>query len=190
MAENYFVTLNNINVNDHTEEKGGLTYLSWAWAWAEIKKLHPDATYKIYKNDVNWFYHTDGKTCWVETGVTINGIEHVEMLPVMDYRNNSISADKVTSTDVNKAIQRSLTKACARHGLGLYIYSGEDLPEEEVKAQALTKEETIAKIKGILEQKNIPLETFETAGGKKVEEMSLEELEKGMEFAKKAEVRK
>ena len=64
-------------------------------------------------------------------GVTVNGIEHIEYLPVMDYRNQSINADKVTSFDVNKAIQRSLTKAVARHGLGLYIYAGEDLPEAE-----------------------------------------------------------
>ena len=73
----------------------------------------------------------DGRTCWVKTGVTVNGIEHIEYLPVMDYKNKSISIENITSFDVNKAIQRSLTKACARHGLGLYIYAGEDLPEEE-----------------------------------------------------------
>ena len=133
--DNYFVTLNNINVNEKTEKKNGLTYLSWAWAWGEVKKLHPDATYTIYENASRWNYHTDGKTCWVKTGVTINGIEHIEYLPVMDYRNASIPFEKVTSFDVNKAIQRSLTKAVARHGLGLYIYAGEDLPEEE-KANA------------------------------------------------------
>lgn len=133
--DNYFVTLNNINVNEKTEKKNGLTYLSWAWAWGEVKKLHPDATYTIYENVDGWNYHTDGKTCWVKTGVTVNGIEHIEYLPVMDYRNASIPFEKVTSFDVNKAIQRSLTKALARHGLGLYIYAGEDLPEEE-KANA------------------------------------------------------
>ena len=129
--DNYFVALNNINVNDKTEKKNGLTYLSWAWAWGEVKKLFPDATYTIYENGVGWNYHTDGRTCWVKTGVTVNGVEHVEYLPVMDFRNASIPAEKVTSFDVNKAIQRSLTKAVARHGLGLYIYAGEDLPEEE-----------------------------------------------------------
>lgn len=129
--DNYFSTLNAINVNDKTEKKNGLTYLSWAWAWGEVKKLFPDATYTIYENKDGLFYHTDGRTCWVKTGVTVNGIEHIEYLPVMDYRNASISADKVTSFDVNKAIQRSLTKACARHGLGLYVYAGEDLPEGE-----------------------------------------------------------
>ncbi len=129
--DNYFVRLNNINVNDKTEKKNGLTYLSWAWAWGEVKKLHPDATYTIYENANGLFYHTDGKSCWVKTGVTVNGIEHIEYLPVMDFRNASIPAEKVTSFDVNKAIQRSLTKAVARHGLGLYVYAGEDLPEEE-----------------------------------------------------------
>lgn len=129
--DNYFNTLNAINVNGKTESKNGLTYLSWAFAWGEVKKLFPDATYTIYENADGWNYHTDGRTCWVKTGVTVNGIEHIEYLPVMDYKNRSISADAVTSFDVNKAIQRSLTKAVARHGLGLYIYAGEDLPEGE-----------------------------------------------------------
>lgn len=131
--DNYFALLNGINVNDKTEKKEGLTYLSWAWAWGEVKKLFPNAFYTIYENANGWNYHTDGKTCWVKTGVTVNGIEHIEYLPVMDNKNNSISAEKVTSFDVNKAIQRSLTKAIGRHGLGLYIYAGEDLPEDERK---------------------------------------------------------
>ena len=129
--DNYFNDLYAVNVNGHTEKKNGLTYLSWAWAWGEIKKRHPDATYTVYENADGWNYHTDGRTCWVKTGVTVNGIEHIEYLPVMDYKNKSIPVENVTSFDVNKAIQRSLTKACARHGLGLYIYAGEDLPEEE-----------------------------------------------------------
>ena len=133
MNDNYFTKLNSINVNDKTEKKGNLTYLSWAWAWQEVKKNFSDATYTIYENASGWNYHTDGRTCWVKTGVTINGQEHIEYLPVMDYQNKSIPAERVTSFDVNKAIQRSLTKAAARHGLGLYIYAGEDLPEEESK---------------------------------------------------------
>lgn len=126
-----FETLNAVNVNGHSEKKNGLTYLSWAWAWSEVKKAYPDAQYTIYETPEGCFYWTDGRTCWVKTGVTINGLEHIEYLPVMDYRNAAIPLEKVTSTDVNKAIQRSLTKACARHGLGLYIYAGEDLPEAE-----------------------------------------------------------
>lgn len=126
----YFSELNKIDVSDKIEKKNGLSYLSWAYAWGELKKRYPDSTYTIYENAQGFNYHTDGRTAWVKTGVTVCGIEHIEYLPVMDYRNNSITIDKLTSFDVNKAIQRSLTKAVARHGLGLYIYAGEDLPEE------------------------------------------------------------
>lgn len=144
--ESIFARLNGVNVNGHTEEKNGLTYLSWAWAWAEVKKLYPSATYTIYERETEFGpvnYFTDGKTCWVKTGVTIEGLEHIEDLPVMDFKNRSILLDNVTSMDVNKAIQRSLTKACARHGLGLYIYAGEDLPEAEANVKTpQTKDET------------------------------------------------
>lgn len=130
-----FETLSAINCNGHTEKKNGLTYLSWAWAWAELKKRYPASYYTIYETADGMFYHTDGKTCWVKTGVTLvdseYSLEHIEYLPVMDYKNKSITKNDVTSFDVNKAIQRSLTKATARHGLGLYIYAGEDLPEGE-----------------------------------------------------------
>ncbi len=129
-----FETLNAINVNEHTEKKNGLTYLSWAWAWGELKKRYPDSNFIVYERGTEYGpvnYFTDGKTCWVKTGVFVNGLEHLEMLPVMDFKNRAIPLDQVTSTDVNKAIQRSLTKAVARHGLGLYIYAGEDLPEED-----------------------------------------------------------
>ena len=144
--QSIFEVLNAINVNEHTEEKNGLTYLSWAWAWAEVKKHYPMAFYTIYENKDGLNYHTDGRTCWVKTGVTIDGLEHIEYLPVMDFRNQSITADKVTSFDVNKAIQRSLTKACARHGLGLYVYAGEDLPEGEKTSLADEMREAIDKV--------------------------------------------
>lgn len=146
MNENYFSTLYAINVSDKTEKKNGLTYLSWAWAWAEIKKIHPYAIYTIYENSNGWFYHTDGKTCWVKTGVTIEGTEHIEYLPVMDNKNRSIPAESVTSFDVNKAIQRSLTKAVARHGLGLYVYAGEDLPDDEKEAKNPREEKKPKKV--------------------------------------------
>lgn len=143
MENNYFIELNKIDVNDKIEKKNGLSYLSWAYAWGELKKRFPNATYKIYENTlptgyvVNYF--TDGKTSYVKTSVTVNDIEHIEELPVMDYRNKSIPLEAMTSFDVNKAIQRSLTKAVARHGLGLYIYAGEDLPEQEPKQEAPKK---------------------------------------------------
>lgn len=199
MAENYFVELNKIDVTGKTEKKGNLTYLSWAWAWGELKKKHPDATYTIYENADGLFYHTDGKTCWVKTGVTVNGIEHIEYLPVMDFRNNSISVDKVTSTDVNKTIQRSLTKAVARHGLGLYIYAGEDLPEDlrsedEKKFDEKTekmKKSTISEkdqqtLRGVCEQKGLKVEQVFT---KPLNELTGEEyvqaLQKLSELGKK-----
>ena len=134
MQENtVFSTLNAINCNEHTERKGSLTYLSWAWAWQMVKTHFPDATYTIYENPEGWNYFTDGRTCWVKTGVTIQGLEHIEYLPVMDNSNKSIQLIDVRSFDVNRSIQRSLTKACARHGLGLYIYAGEDLPDSADK---------------------------------------------------------
>ena len=128
--DNYFTTLNSVDVSAKVEKKNGMSYLSWAYAWGELKKRHPTATYTIYENKDGWNYHTDGKTCWVKTGVTVDGIEHIEDLPIMDVRNRSIPLANVTSFDVNKAIQRSLTKAVARHGLGLYVFAGEDLPED------------------------------------------------------------
>ena len=152
-----FETLNKINVNDKTERKGNLTYLSWSWAYAEVKKAFPDMNYTVFEREtpygmVNYF--TDGKTCWTKVGVTINGQEHIEMLPVMDFSNKSIPLEKITSVDVNKSIQRCLTKAIARHGLGLYIYAGEDLPEDEAEtlrkkneAQAAEFEKIDKKIK-------------------------------------------
>lgn len=124
-----FAVLNKINCNEHTEKKGSLTYLSWAWAWKMVKENYPEASYTIYEDANGIPYFTDGRTCWVKTGVTINGLEHIEYLPIMDFKNQSIPLERVTSMDVNKTIQRSLTKACARHGLGLYIYAGEDLPD-------------------------------------------------------------
>jgi len=154
MAEktSVFETLNRINVSDKTDKKGNLTYLSWAWAWGEVKKAYPDANYTIYEREtpmgpVNYF--TDGKTCWVKTGMTIDGLEHIEMLPVMDFSNRSVPLEKLNSTDVNKAIQRSLTKAAARHGLGLYIYAGEDLPEDEAETLRKKNETQAAELKKI-----------------------------------------
>lgn len=128
--ENYFAELNALNVSGHTEKKMGLTYLSWPWAWGELKKADVNANYVVYENPEGWIYFTDGKTAWVKVGVTAFGIEHIEILPIMDHQNRSIPADKITSFDVNKSIQRCLTKAIARHGIGLYIYAGEDLPSD------------------------------------------------------------
>ena len=124
-----FEKLSVINVNDKKSKKNNLDYLSWAFAWAEVKKVYPEANSKVYENEQGLNYHTDGRTAWVKVGMTIEGLEHIEYLPVMDFRNQSIPLEKITSMDVNKAIQRGLVKAIARHGLGLYIYANEDLPD-------------------------------------------------------------
>lgn len=156
-TDNYFTELYNIDVRDKVKAKNGLSYLSWAAAWAEVKKKHPNATYTVYEQNIcyplgvncdmkpayNYYvrpWFDDGTSGWVKVSVTINDIEYIERLPIMDYKNQPIPADKIRSTDANKAIQRALTKACARHGLGLYIYEGEDLPEESKELQKLREE--------------------------------------------------
>lgn len=140
-----FETLNKISVSDKTKEKNGLTYLSWASAWAEVKKCYPDASFRIIPQTIDaggntrpW--HDDGRSGWVEVGVTINGQEIIETLAVMDHRNKAIAAGDITSTEANKSIKRCLVKAIAMHGLGLYIYEGEDMPEELSKAIELREE--------------------------------------------------
>lgn len=144
--KNYFTELYQVDCKDKIEQKNGLNYLSWAWAWAEVKKRHPGAFYTIYEAASGWNYFTDGRTCWVKTGVTIEGLEHIEYLPVMDYKNQSIPLERVTSFNVNTAIQRSLTKACARHGLGLYVYAGEDLPEGTFESMTAEQESRLIEL--------------------------------------------
>lgn len=125
-----FADLSKLDVSKYIEKKNGLNYLSWANCWGELLKRYPESTYRVINDPEGLNYHTDGKTCWVEVGVTVQGLERIETLPVMDFRNASIPRDKVTSYDVNKAIKRCMVKAIGLHGLGLYIYAGEDLPED------------------------------------------------------------
>ena len=115
------------DVSGKTEKKGNLTYLSWAWAWAEFKKIYPDATYEVKKFNGLPYVH-DGDTGYiVYTSVTADGITYEMWLPVMDARNKTLM--NATMFDINKTIMRCLTKNLAMFGLGLYIYAGEDLPE-------------------------------------------------------------
>lgn len=170
-----FNTLFQIDVSDHIEKKNGLNYVSWAWAWAEVKKLYPRSFYTIYETIEGRNYFDDSRTCWVKTGVTVvdndYSLEHIEYLPVMDYKNASIPKDKVTSFDVNKAIQRSLTKACARHGLGLYVYASEDLPEElQKQKEEEAKQAEAAKKKNSEELEKLRQQVIETATKKINEE--------------------
>ena len=114
-----------VNVNDHTEKKNGLTYLSWAWAWAEALKADPAATFKVELFDGKCYMDVNG-TGMVWVTVTIFGKPMTCMLPVMDYKNKAIPSPDAFA--VNTAIMRCMTKALSLHGLGLYIYAGEDLP--------------------------------------------------------------
>lgn len=153
-----FETLNNVDVSNKVKEKGGLTYLSWSSAWAEVKKKYPEATYTIIpqvdESGNTRFWHDDGKTGWVEVCVTIEDISHTEVLAIMDFKNKSIPAENITSVDANKSLKRCLVKALAMHGLGLYIYEGEDLPEEASKLLDLQNEVAeLAKKKSSLSDK-------------------------------------
>lgn len=154
-TENKFLQLLSLNVNDKTEKKKGdgkteLTYLSWAWAWAEFKKIYPDATYTIERFENGLPYVYDAETGYmVFTSVSAGGITHEMWLPVMNGANKAMKAQPYTYTvkgwgdkpvekrveaatmfDINKTLMRCFVKNLAMFGLGLYIYAGEDLPED------------------------------------------------------------
>jgi hypothetical protein len=127
-----------VNVNDHTEKKNGLSYLSWAWAWAEVLKADPLAEWEPVEypqpdGTSSPCIYVGGGTAMVKTRVTIKGKTRTCMLPVMDHRNKAIKDPDAFA--INTAIMRCMTKAISMHGLGLYIYAGEDLPEGEEETQ-------------------------------------------------------
>tara|TARA_R110000851_G_scaffold105563_9_gene224032 strand:- start:237 stop:749 length:513 start_codon:yes stop_codon:yes gene_type:complete len=129
-----FDRLNKISVAGKTEQKGKFTYLSWTYSWSELKKIAPDAKTTVYHDEnTNLPYFSSTAGVIVKVGVTVNELEHISYLPCMDFSNKAKKVDKVDMMDVNKAIQRATVKAIALHGLGLYIYAGEDLPEGEEK---------------------------------------------------------
>ena len=163
-----FDELNSINVNDRTEKKksGGteLTYLSWTWAWAEVKKRFPEAHYEIVMHNGLPYVYDENTGYMVFTNVTIDGITHTMWLPVMDGANKAMknqpytystkyngekTVDAATMFDVNKTIMRCLVKNLAMFGLGLYIYAGEDLPEAEVEEQKTAQEAAKKKLEKI-----------------------------------------
>lgn len=132
-----------VNVNERTEKKGGLTYLSWAWAWAEALKFDPEATWVVhrYKDAGQEIpFMPIGETAMVHTSVTVKGVTRECMLPVMDNRNNAVK--NPDARKISDAIMRCMTKALAMHGLGLYIYAGEDLPEGD---EPVKEEKPVAK---------------------------------------------
>jgi hypothetical protein len=125
-----FDVLSSVDISKKIETKGNVKYMSWSYAWEILKMNYPTARRVIYENpDTNLNYFTDGNTAYVKVGVEVEGMENIDYLPIMDFRNQSIRLDKLTSMDVNKAIQRSTAKAIAMHGLGLQLWTGEDMPE-------------------------------------------------------------
>lgn len=146
-----FDKLSAINVNQKTEKKENLTYLSWAWAWSEFQKVCPTSTYEIIKNPEGLPYFADSSGAIVYTRVTVGNITHEMWLPVMDGKNKAMKSEPYTYPvrdwrtkelvekevkaytmfDINKSIMRCLTKNLAMFGLGVYIYAGEDLPEAQ-----------------------------------------------------------
>lgn len=157
--ERVFETLNSINCNEHTEKKGNLTYLSWAWAWQIVKKHFPTATQCVKTwidengRERNYNTYDNGSGGYVEVTVSIYEMRITEQLPIMDNRNNPIPTDKLTPFVVNTAIKRCLAKAIAMHGLGLYIYAGEDIPQVEADDIKAKEEEAIkAKIANAIKE--------------------------------------
>lgn len=128
MSENYFAEMAKINVTAHVEKKGQFSYLSWPFAVTELGKIDPTATWEVRRFDGMPYCKTD---CgyFVEVAVTCKGVIKSQIHPVLDSRNKPIQAP--TAFDINTSIQRCLVKAIALHGLGLYIYAGEDLPDGE-----------------------------------------------------------
>lgn len=159
-TKSLFETLSAINCNGHTESKNNITYLSWAWAWGEFRKVCPNATYEVYKDEHNNPFIKTSEGYMVFTKVTPGAPWNegtLEMwLPVMDANNEAmqdhpreIKTKSRTFTvqaadmfDINKAIMRCLTKNVAMFGLGFYIYAGEDLPEGEEEPKKDEKPET------------------------------------------------
>lgn len=139
---NYFATLSAINVSEHIEKKGGFSYLSWPYAVAQLRLADPMASWEVRRFDGLPFLATKAGV-FVEVAVTVQGITLSQIHPVLDGRNKPISAP--TSFDINTSIQRCLVKAIALHGLGLYIYAGEDLPEVAATPEATAKPVKAAK---------------------------------------------
>lgn len=129
--------LASINVNDKIEKKNGLSYLSWAWAVDQLMRADPMASW-VYGEPIRW-----GETVMVFCTVTAFGKPMTAQLPVMDYKNKAIP--NPDAFQVNTAMQRCLAKAIALHGLGLYIYAGEDVPEEDNKISSVKEAAKVAK---------------------------------------------
>lgn len=178
-AKEKFAELYSLDVNKYVEQKQGLNYLTWSYAWAEFKKIYPDATYEVKKDEQGRCYFGDENIGYmVYTSVTAGGLTYEMWLPVMDNANKSMklnaytyqtrsgekSVEAISMFDINKAVMRCLVKNLAMFGLGLYIYAGEDLPEDirEYTCSVCGAEVKAAKIKG---EVRTPKEILDTCGG-------------------------
>ena len=129
MEENYFKKLSQVKCD--IEKKNWLSYVSWADGWTKLKETHPEATYIVYENqEWNAFFQSQ---FWfdVKVWVKVWKIEHIVRLPVLDFKNKSMTKDNITSFDINKSIMRAFAKAIAMHWVGLYVYRWEDLPDTD-----------------------------------------------------------
>jgi hypothetical protein len=136
MSQNYFAELSKVNVSAHVEKKGQFSYLSWPFAVQELGKIDPEATWTVERHNGLPYIHTP-LGFFVEVSVTCKGVKKSQIHPVLDGRNKPIL--EPTAFDINTSIQRALVKAIALHGLGLYIYAGEDLPDGESASKGPTK---------------------------------------------------
>lgn len=141
-GKSIYQSLSELDMTGKHKEKNHLTYLPWASAWAAVKAIYPDAVFDVVRSPEGNRYWTDGKTCSVQTYVSIDGLVQKETLAVMDHRNQSIPVDAITSTAVDKSIRRCLTKNLALFGLDLNLWIGEELSDE---AKARIDEEEEAK---------------------------------------------
>lgn len=145
--ESVYNSLKAIDVRPKAEKKGRADYLSWAHAWDMLKSVYPQAQRIIYESEHTGLnYFTDGKTAYVKVGIVVNDLEHIDMLCVMDHRNKSIPIDKLCSFEVNKTIQRATAKAIAMHGLGLSLWTGEDVPSQPSEAKEAPSKEAVERI--------------------------------------------
>ena len=148
---NTFEALNKVDVSKFTEKKGQFNYLSWAHAVRELLKVCPEATWEVHLFDnsdgTKQPYMKNGTGAYVQVTVDVGGVERTQIHPVLDHRNSPI--DSPNAFQINTSIQRCLAKAIALHGLGLYIFAGEDLPEADPlsKEKAYELNESASKIK-------------------------------------------
>lgn len=153
--DSVYLKLKSIDVRPKVEKKGRADYLSWAYAWDMAMTEYPDMQRIIYESEHTGLnYFTDGNTAYVKVGIIINGKEIIDMLPVMDHRNKSIPIDKLCSFEVNKSIQRATVKAIAMHGLGLSLWTGEDIPSQPSEAKETPSNQAKQKIKLEVDDEN------------------------------------